>query len=78
MDGWNDNFGEIDVKVCDFQMMLRHECQTISGPSHQDLPVFKWSGARKQQTHQGLVDEWNFDWSEILLVLINSMRIGSK
>ncbi len=43
-------------------MMKKHECFIISGPTHQDLPVFKWSTAKKQQIHQGLIDEWNFDW----------------
>ena len=67
--GYNDNFGEIDAKVCDFEMMKNHESFIISGPPHQDLPVFKWSTAKKQQIHQGLIDEWDFDWFFLYIVI---------
>lgn len=43
-------------------MMKKHESSIISGPSHQNLPVFKWSTAKRKDLHQGLADEWNFDW----------------
>lgn len=61
-DGYSDNFGEIDVKVSNFEMMKKHSSVIISGPSHENLPAFKWSTAKKQDQHLGLVDEWNFDW----------------
>lgn len=70
LEGYDDNFGEIDAKVCDYEMMKKHQVSIISGPSHQNMPIFKWSQAKRQQTHHGLTDEWNFTWLVFLISLI--------
>jgi hypothetical protein len=36
-----------------------------NGPTHDNLPVFKWSDSRFNESHVGHPDEWNFSWVSI-------------
>jgi len=59
--------GGIDAKVINRCLFSRLQVQTISGPSHANLPAFNW--LRKDGSeefggypHNGMPDLWNFDW----------------
>lgn len=59
--------GGVDAKItssCLFQNLM---AEAISGPSHQDLPPFRWTADDGSETwpanpHEGLPNVANFDW----------------
>jgi len=59
-----DAFGAYDAKVTNSDMMKQIRAWAISGPTHENQPVFVWS-ARKQwesEPHLGEPDRWDFNW----------------
>jgi len=59
-----DAFGAYDAKVTNHEMIKQGRSCAISGPTHQDQPVFVWD-ARKQwnkEPHLGEPNRWDFDW----------------
>merc|ERR1719215_223549 len=64
--------GGIDTKLTSRCMMKALQAQTISGPSHETLPPFRWLEAQGTEAwpgwpHVGLPDVWNFSWVQMSL-----------
>ncbi|KAL4469402.1 hypothetical protein ABPG74_004655 [Tetrahymena malaccensis] len=65
------NFGEVDVKVVNIDLLKNFEVEAISGPSHQEQPVFIWK-KNDQDRHQGQPSSWNFGWGKMSLSMNSS------
>ncbi|KAM7451985.1 putative phospholipase B-like 2 [Porites harrisoni] len=52
--------GGIDAKITNSKMMKELQCMAVSGPTHDQQPVFKWStsGWKRPMGHP---DAWNFE-----------------
>ncbi|KAL4487942.1 hypothetical protein ABPG72_022802 [Tetrahymena utriculariae] len=60
------NFGEVDVKVVNIDLLKNFSVEAISGPSHQEQPVFIWKKSYSDR-RQGQPTTWNFDWRRMSL-----------
>jgi hypothetical protein len=74
LDGWDflPN-GAIDAKVTNRCLALKLTAQAISGPTHDDQPVFQWEDASGKPLfpgwpHMGLPNKWNFEWEQVSAV----------
>ncbi|EAR88632.2 phospholipase B-like protein (macronuclear) [Tetrahymena thermophila SB210] len=65
------NFGEVDVKVVNIDLLKNFSVEAISGPSHQEQPVFIWK-QNDNDRHQGQPTAWNFDWGTMSLSMKSS------
>lgn len=53
--------GAVDAKVASLALFARLECDAVSGPSHDQNPVFEWTpAARAQAPHAGLPPRYAF------------------
>lgn len=55
----------VDAKVTSSSMLALRKVEAVSGPTHDDQPVFCWSTAPtavQQEPHLGQPDCFNFDW----------------
>mmetsp|Transcript_63301 Transcript_63301/g.181596 ORF Transcript_63301/g.181596 Transcript_63301/m.181596 type:complete len:746 (-) Transcript_63301:60-2297(-) len=62
--------GGVDSKVVNRCLLQSLQCQAVSGPSHDDQPVFKWRNANGGDLfpgwpHLGLPDVWGFGWAQM-------------
>jgi len=61
--------GGIDAKVTNRCLFRKLQCQAISGPTHDNQPVFKWRQDGREifpgWPHLGLPDVWNFGWVQM-------------
>lgn len=62
--------GGIDAKVVNSCLFRKLQCQTVSGPTAQGQPVFRWKDEGGGELfpgwpHLGLPDVWNFDWVQM-------------
>ena len=53
-------FGAIDAKIVSTENP--HVTYAISGPTHQNQPVFEWDLNVFNTSHVGVPAKWNFDW----------------
>lgn len=56
------NTGAIDTKITNLEMSKSQSCVGISGPTHQNQPIFRWSSSKGNDPKDGLPDLWDFDW----------------
>jgi len=69
-------FGAIDAKYTSFAHVLAKRTIAISGPTHDDQPVFQWSQADpsvQEVPHVGQPDRFDFDW----VVMTPDMDVAS-
>lgn len=54
--------GGIDAKGTNYEMFKNYRILAVSGPTHDDQPIFKWSELEEADIipHYGHPDEWNF------------------
>lgn len=64
--------GGIDAKVTSRCLFRLLQCQAISGPTHDDQPVFSWGDSSPGGAqlwpgwpHMGLPDNWDFSWVQM-------------
>lgn len=62
--------GGIDAKVVNNCLRKAMKCQAISGPTHAEMPVFRWKSEAGADLfpgwpHMGLPDVFNFDYVEM-------------
>ncbi|XP_062501314.1 putative phospholipase B-like 2 [Corticium candelabrum] len=56
------NHGGTDSKITSFSMSKTLSCLAVSGPTHDQQPVFQWSTSPfSNVTHLGMPDRWDFD-----------------
>lgn len=59
--------GGIDSKVTGNCLLRKLQCKAISGPTHENQPVFMWRDPSGKELfpgwpHMGLPNAWNFNW----------------
>jgi len=61
--------GGLDAKVVNRCLFQIQQCQAISGPTHANQKVFRWTKDGKEQfrgwPHVGLPDAWSFDFVQM-------------
>jgi Phospholipase B len=61
-------FGETDCKVSSLRQLVQMQFDSISGPTHETQPVFKWSTSDfAKKAHLGQPDSWDFEWIDNVL-----------
>lgn len=55
-------FGATDSKILSYQLFKNFTCMAVSGPTHQSLPPFSYTGQWKSVAHFGQPDIFNFDY----------------
>lgn len=69
-------FGAIDAKYTNFAHMRAKRTIAISGPTHDDQPVFDWTQADlsvQKTPHVGQPDRFDFDW----VVMLSDMEAAA-
>ena len=55
--------GGIDTKIVSLRLLSQNRCYAISGPSHQSLPPFSWTGQWASLPHRGMPEVFAFNYT---------------
>ena len=61
--------GAVDTKIMNFDLFDENSTEAISGPSHQNQPVFEFP-ENKESNPKGMPKKWDFDWIKMTPDLI--------
>lgn len=55
--------GATDAKVTTSELVRKHGCHAIAGPTHDDQPPFTWDDPHwRSEKHEGMPTSWSFNW----------------